>query len=123
MPISSLLQVALSIVAIQGTDGVVFRQPQLARDGARVYLTMGAGNAVYFAGSNDGGVTFAKPVRIAEAGKLMLGRHRGPRIADCMRAESRAFTCNWSFLASRPPRGTPLGRRLAGGAAKGPGRG
>jgi hypothetical protein len=42
---------------------------------------MGSGNAVYFAGSNDGGTTFAKPVRIAEAGKLMLGRHRGPRIA------------------------------------------
>lgn len=81
MPVPTLLPFALAILAIQGTDGVAFRQPQLARDGARVYLTMGAGNGVYFAGSNDGGATFAKPVRVAEAGKLMLGRHRGPRIA------------------------------------------
>ncbi|MBL8222791.1 MAG: exo-alpha-sialidase, partial [Bryobacterales bacterium] len=81
MPISNLLHIALSIAAIQGPDGVVFRQPQLARAGDRVLMTMGAGNAVYFASSRDHGATFSKPERVAESGKLMLGRHRGPRIA------------------------------------------
>ncbi len=81
MPVPNLLHIALSIAAIQGPDGIAFRQPQLARDGQQVFLTMGAGNAVYFARSPNGGGTFHKPVRIADGGKLMLGRHRGPRIA------------------------------------------
>lgn len=81
MPATSLLQFALSIAAIQGMDGVVFRQPQLARDGGHVFVTMGAGNAVYIAGSSDGGASFGNAVRVAQGGKLALGRHRGPRIA------------------------------------------
>ena len=40
----------------------------------------GAGNAVYFARSEDAGKTFSPPVKVAEPKALMLGMHRGPRI-------------------------------------------
>jgi hypothetical protein len=57
------------------------RQPQMASNGALVGLTFGEGKAIYFAGSRDGGKSFSPPVKVAEAAVLMLGRHRGPRIA------------------------------------------
>jgi hypothetical protein len=60
---------------------VQFRQPQLATDGRTVALAFGAGDAVYFARSSDRGQTFSKPVLVANAGKLSLGMHRGPRLA------------------------------------------
>src|SRR5258708_15602532 len=44
-------------------------------------MTFGAGNAIYFASSADGGTTFSQPVKVGEDGKSPLGRHRGPRIA------------------------------------------
>lgn len=58
-----------------------YKQPQVAIAGDRVALTWGAGNAVYFAESADGGRTFSDPVLVAEAGVISLGNHRGPRIA------------------------------------------
>ena len=58
------------------------REPQATVDEAgRVYVTFGAGNAVYCATSRDRGKTYAAPVKVAEAGELMLGMRRGPRIA------------------------------------------
>jgi hypothetical protein len=57
------------------------KQPQMAVEGKTVNLTYGAGNAVYFARSEDAGKTFSQPVRVAEPKALMLGMHRGPRIA------------------------------------------
>lgn len=58
-----------------------FKQPQLAVDERIVAVAFGGGNAVYFSGSSDRGFVFSKPVKVAEAEGLMLGRHRGPRIA------------------------------------------
>lgn len=57
------------------------KQPQIAVSDKTVNLTYGAGNAVYFARSNDSGKTFSEPVKVAEPKALMLGMHRGPRIA------------------------------------------
>ncbi len=36
---------------------------------------------IYFTSSPDGGQTFLPPTKVADAGALALGRHRGPRIA------------------------------------------
>ncbi|HTM48478.1 MAG TPA: sialidase family protein, partial [Bryobacteraceae bacterium] len=58
-----------------------YRQPQLAAGDGMVAVTFGADNAIYFSASRDQGKTFSTPVKVAEAPKLMLGRHRGPRIA------------------------------------------
>ena len=63
------------------TANVDFRQPQMAVRQDLVAVTFGGGNAVYYAGSHDAGLTFSKPVRVWDKGKLALGRHRGPRIA------------------------------------------
>ncbi|HUA59660.1 MAG TPA: sialidase family protein [Verrucomicrobiae bacterium] len=57
------------------------REPQMAADGSNVVLTFGAGNAIYFSSSHDGGRTFSAPSKVADAGILPLTRHRGPRIA------------------------------------------
>ncbi len=56
-----------------------YRQPQLAADQGQVVLTFGAEKSTYFASSADQGKTFSKPVKVADAGALALGRHRGPR--------------------------------------------
>ena len=56
-------------------------EPQMAASGATVALTFGAGHAIYFSLSHDGGGTFSEPVKVAEAGIVPLTRHRGPRIA------------------------------------------
>jgi hypothetical protein len=58
-----------------------YRQPQLAAGAGMVAVTFGADNAIYFSASRDQGQTFSAPVKVAEVPKLMLGRHRGPRIA------------------------------------------
>jgi hypothetical protein len=55
-------------------------QPQLAAAYGQVALTFAAGNSIYFASSPDQGRTFSKPTKVADAGKLAAGRHRGPRI-------------------------------------------
>ena len=57
------------------------KEPQMAADGSMVGLTFGAGNAIYFSASHDAGVTFSKPIKVAEADVVPLTRHRGPRIA------------------------------------------
>jgi hypothetical protein len=75
-----LFAVALA-VSILPEGAVPYRQPQLAVDGQQVAVAFGSGNAVHFASSVDGGATFSSAVKVAEEGKLSLGRHRGPRIA------------------------------------------
>jgi hypothetical protein len=57
------------------------REPQMALHGSTVALVYGAGKAVYFAASKDGGKTFSAPVKVAEADIVPLTRHRGPRVA------------------------------------------
>lgn len=60
---------------------VPLRQPQLAADGHTAVLAYGAGKSIFVAVSSDQGATFSKPVKVAEAEVLPLGRHRGPRVA------------------------------------------
>jgi hypothetical protein len=46
-----------------------------------------SGETVFYASSEDGGKTFAKPIRVANVPGLMLGRRRGPQVAitrDCV---------------------------------------
>jgi hypothetical protein len=57
------------------------KQPQLATGNGMVVLVFGSGNSIWFARSNDNGRTFAAPAKIGELPKLLLGRHRGPRVA------------------------------------------
>lgn len=61
--------------------GETYRQPQVAVSGDTVAIAWGSGNAVLFARSGNGGRTFAPAVRVAEAGVISLGNHRGPRVA------------------------------------------
>ena len=57
------------------------RQPQLAARDGWVALAYGAGKEIRVAASKDWGATFSEPVKVAGLQSLMLGRHRGPRIA------------------------------------------
>ena len=57
------------------------REPQLASSGSTVALTFGAGAAIYFTVSHDAGRTFSPPVKVEQAGNVLLTHHRGPRIA------------------------------------------
>ncbi len=58
------------------------RQPQAAVDPTgKVYLVFGAENSIYCAISDDGGKSYRKPSKIADAGVMSLGMRRGPRIA------------------------------------------
>jgi hypothetical protein len=57
------------------------REPQLAASGSTVALTFGADAAIYFTVSHDSGRTFSAPVKVEQAGNLLLTHHRGPRIA------------------------------------------
>ncbi|MDE3196389.1 MAG: exo-alpha-sialidase [Acidobacteriota bacterium] len=57
------------------------REPQLAAAGRLTALTYGSGSDIFVAISNDGGVTFERPVLAAHASVVPLTRHRGPRVA------------------------------------------
>ena len=57
------------------------RGPQMAAQGSNVVMTFGAGDAIYFSSSKDGGATFSVPQKIVGGGILPLSRHRGPRVA------------------------------------------
>jgi hypothetical protein len=69
-----------AVLAAAGLTILAGTQPQLAARGSDVYLATGTGDTISVARSADGGTTFAAPVAIS-AGRLALGRHRGPRIA------------------------------------------
>jgi len=71
----------LMTVEFSPYSGVPNRQPHLAARNQQVVMTYGAGNAVYFTSSNDGGSTWTRPVVVAAKGKMSLGMRRGPRIA------------------------------------------
>ena len=57
------------------------RQPQLAAADGNVALVFGSGDSIWMARSTNDGQTFGAPAKVAELPKLMLGRHRGPRVA------------------------------------------
>src|SRR4051812_11251826 len=56
------------------------RQPQFAAGNGIVAMAFGSGDGIWFTRSGDNGRTFAPPVRVGELPKLLLGRHRGPRV-------------------------------------------
>jgi hypothetical protein len=72
---SAALLLAAGIASFAGV------QPQLAAGGGDVYLAFAAGDVISVARSTDTGATFTTPVVLPPAGKLALGRHRGPRVA------------------------------------------
>lgn len=61
-------------------DGAKQPSAAVSRSG-KVFVAFGAGSAVHCATSEDGGKTFAAPVKIADVEGLMLGMRRGPRVA------------------------------------------
>ena len=75
----TLLTLVLAVSIPSPNPAAPYRQPQLAAGKGQVVLAFGAEKSIYFASSSDQGKTFSKPVKIAEAGALALGRHRGPR--------------------------------------------
>jgi BNR/Asp-box repeat len=56
------------------------RQPQFATANGTVALAFGSGESIWFARSSDNGKTWAAPVKVGMLPKLLLGRHRGPRV-------------------------------------------
>jgi hypothetical protein len=56
-------------------------QPQLTKAGDRVFLVSGRDNVISVRSSGDGGQTFGAPTNLTVPGRMMLGMHRGPRIA------------------------------------------
>ena len=70
-----------AILLAAGITSFAGVQPQLAAGGGAVYLTFAAADAISVARSTDAGATFTTPVILPSAGKLALGRHRGPRVA------------------------------------------
>src|SRR5512141_368017 len=57
------------------------RQPQLAAGNGVVAMVFGSGESIWLARSTDSGRTLGAPAKVADLPKLMLGRHRGPRVA------------------------------------------
>ena len=56
------------------------RQPQLAAGNGTVAVVFGSADTIWLARSADNGRTFSSPSKVAELPKLLLGRHRGPRL-------------------------------------------
>jgi hypothetical protein len=56
------------------------RQPQLAAGNGAVALVFGSADSIWFTRSADNGTTFSPPSKVAVLPKLLLGRHRGPRL-------------------------------------------
>jgi hypothetical protein len=71
--------VALHLPAVSPTEPN--RQPQLAAAGGTVALVFGSGETIWLARSLDNGRNFAAPSKVAQLPKMLLGRHRGPRVA------------------------------------------
>ena len=57
------------------------KQPQLAASKNLVAMAFGSGQSIWVARSTDHGRTFSPPAKVGDLPKLMLGRHRGPRVA------------------------------------------
>jgi len=70
---------ALTLPPVSGS--AANRQPQLAVAGQTVALAFGSGESIWLAVSHDGGATFGAASKVADLPKLLLGRHRGPRVA------------------------------------------
>lgn len=56
------------------------RQPQLAASADTTAIVFGSGESIWLARSADSGRTFTAPSKVATLPKMLLGRHRGPRV-------------------------------------------
>ena len=74
------LALLLALRLVPQTPDVSLKQPQIAVSEQNLALAYGAGNSVFFARYENGGKSFSTPVKVADATKLALGNHRGPRI-------------------------------------------
>src|SRR5690349_6285909 len=75
-----LLAAVLALHLQPVSPDVPNRQPQFAVSKDVVALAFGSGQSIYLARSTDQGRTFGPPVKVADLPKLLLGRHRGPRV-------------------------------------------
>lgn len=56
------------------------RQPQLAVSNGMVTMVFGSGESIWLTASGDNGRSWGQPTKVADLPKLLLGRHRGPRV-------------------------------------------
>jgi hypothetical protein len=73
-----LLLLATNLTPPTATD---YLQPQFAASEKIVAVAFGSPNTVYISVSRDRGATFSEPRKVADVPGLMLGNHRGPRVA------------------------------------------
>ena len=77
----SLLFAAVALVIPAVQPGVPNRQPALAAGSKSPALVFGSSSSIWYTRFDDQVQTFSKPIRIADVPGLLLGRHRGPRVA------------------------------------------
>jgi hypothetical protein len=75
--LAAILAIHVAPVSSSGPN----RQPQLAAAGDTVAMVFGAGDTIWMARSGDNGRSFGAPSKVAVLPKMLLGRHRGPRVA------------------------------------------
>jgi hypothetical protein len=75
-----LLAALLALHVQPVVPNVPNRQPQFAVANGAVTMVFGSGDSIWLSRSTDNARTFGAPVKVAELPKLLLGRHRGPRI-------------------------------------------
>lgn len=78
---SLLLTAALAVLIPPVHPGTPNRQPFLSSEAGETALVFGSGTTIWYARSTDQGQSFSTPLQIADVPALMLGRHRGPRVA------------------------------------------
>ena len=84
-----MTSVALALLALHlqpVASNTPNRQPQLAAGNGVTAMVFGSGEAIWFSSSSDHGGTWSKPAKVAALPKLLLGRHRGPRVAHAGRS-------------------------------------
>jgi len=78
-----MTSIALALLALHlqpVSSNTPNRQPQLAAGNGITAMVFGSGETIWFASSADDGGTWSKPAKVAELPKLLLRRHRGPRV-------------------------------------------
>ena len=74
-----LLQASsVTVVGPQQIAGV--REPQTFVGEHGIHVVYGTKDTIYCSTSDDGGKSFARPVKVADAQNLMIGSRRGPRV-------------------------------------------
>ncbi len=79
MYLSMLATITASILSVVGTQPN--RQPAIASVPGLTAVVFGNSNSIWISTSKDNGQHFSPPAEVARVPVLMLGRHRGPRVA------------------------------------------